>query len=169
VYDLNAANTGSSLNGLFAGGGTTTYRNNMIRLGVAGNSATIGMLVSGMNETAGTNNMYHNSVYVGGAPTNGASSTYAFQSTVTTNSRNYLNNIFVNARSNSGSTGKHYAIRVGGTAANPAGLTSNGNIFYAAGTGGFTGLFNAVDRATIGTGEQQPDRMQAHLLIMLRS
>ncbi|HPI55570.1 MAG TPA: hypothetical protein PLU10_12810, partial [Chitinophagaceae bacterium] len=80
------------------------------------------------------------------APTTAANNSFALQSSITTNTRNYRNNIFWNARSNSGSTGKHYAIRVGGTAANPAGLTSNHNDLLATGTGGFVGLFNAVDR-----------------------
>ncbi|MFN8274462.1 MAG: GEVED domain-containing protein [Flavobacteriaceae bacterium] len=149
VYDLNAASATSSLNGIYMSAGTSTFRNNMIRLGVAGNSATVGLAINGINEQGGTDNMYHNSIYIGGAPTAGASNSFAFQSIVTTNTRAYQNNIFVNKRSNSGSTGKHYAIRVGGTAANPAGLTSNGNILFANGTGGFTGLFNAVDQSTI--------------------
>src|SRR5207244_12176397 len=56
---------------------------------------------------------------------------------------------FWNARSNASGTGKNYAIAVGGTAPNPAGLTSNFNDLYATGTGGFVGLFNAVDQTTL--------------------
>ncbi|AWA28795.1 hypothetical protein HYN48_01095 [Flavobacterium magnum] len=149
IYGLDAANAAASVNGIYVGGGTATYRNNMIRLGVSGSSATVGMAINGVNEQAGTDNFYHNSIFIGGAPTGGASNSFAFQSIVTANTRAYQNNIFVNKRSNSGSTGKHYAIRVGGTAANPAGLTSNGNILFANGTNGFTGLFNAVDQSTI--------------------
>ncbi|TRV26892.1 MAG: hypothetical protein EWV88_05660, partial [Microcystis wesenbergii Mw_MB_S_20031200_S109D] len=150
IYDMIANSATASINGINVIGGLATYRNNMIRLGTAGTSATVGMAINGINETtAGTDNFYHNSVYIGGAPTSGALNSFAFQSSITTNTRAYQNNIFVNKRSNSGSTGKHYAIRVGGTAANPAGLTSNGNILFANGTGGFTGLFNAVDQSTI--------------------
>ncbi|QBZ99006.1 Ig-like domain-containing protein [Flavobacterium sangjuense] len=149
IYDLNAASATSLLNGIFANAGNATYKNNMVRLGTFGTSATVGMAISGINENGGTNNVYNNSVYIGGAPATGALNSFAFQSVVTTNTRAFQNNIFVNSRSNSGSTGKHYAIRVGGTAANPAGLTSNYNILFANGTGGFTGLFNAVDQATI--------------------
>ncbi|HEX2617851.1 MAG TPA: hypothetical protein VHL57_09935, partial [Flavobacteriales bacterium] len=51
--------------------------------------------------------------------------------------------------SNSGSTGKHYAIRVAGTGPSPSGLTSNYNVLLANGSGGFVGLFNAIDRLGI--------------------
>jgi hypothetical protein len=46
---------------------------------------------------------------------------------VVTNARNYKNNIFYNARSNASGTGKNYAIGVGGTGVNLAGLTTNYN------------------------------------------
>lgn len=147
IYNLDASNASALLHGIWINGGTTTYQNNIIRLGTNGNAATLGMTINGIAETiAGTDNLYFNSIYIGGAPTTAANNSFAFQSSITTNTRNYRNNIFWNARSNSGSTGKHYAIRVGGTAANPAGLTSNHNDLLATGTGGFVGLFNAVDR-----------------------
>jgi uncharacterized repeat protein (TIGR01451 family) len=131
--------------------GTGTYRNNMIRLGVdaAGNSLTAGIPTNGILEQAGTNNVYFNSVYIGGSGVTSAGNTFAFNSLVVTNARNYRNNIFWNARSNASGAGKNYAISVGGTTANPAGLGSSNNDLYATGTGGFTGLFNAVDRASL--------------------
>ena len=147
IYNLDASNATATLHGIWINGGTSTYRNNMIRLGTNGNSATLGMAINGISETvAGIDNLYFNSIYIGGAPTTAANNSFAFQSTITTNTRNYRNNIFWNARSNNGSTGKHYAIRVGGTTINPAGLTSNNNDLFANGTGGFVGLFNAIDR-----------------------
>src|SRR5205085_5565395 len=66
-----------------------------------------------------------------------------------TNARSYVDNIFWNARSNASGAGKNYAISVAGTAPNPAGLTMNYNDLYATGTGGFVGLFNASDQATL--------------------
>ncbi|MDF2447727.1 MAG: hypothetical protein K0R26_231 [Bacteroidota bacterium] len=150
VYGLNAANVASVINGINILGGTATYKNNMIRLGVSGSSSTLGMQINGINETtAGTNNIWHNSVYIGGAPTTGSANTFAFQSSITTNTRSYQNNIFYNARSNNGSTGKNYAIRVGGTTVNPTGLTSNRNILFAPGTGGVVGLYNGIDRLVL--------------------
>ena len=76
---------------------------------------------------------------VGGTQTSGANNTFAFNSTGTTNARTFQNNIFVNARSNSGGTGKHYAVQYGGTTVNPPGLTAGGNLFLASGTGGVLG------------------------------
>ncbi|MES2565346.1 MAG: T9SS type A sorting domain-containing protein [Bacteroidota bacterium] len=149
IYSLDASNIAAVINGINISGGTATYKNNMIRLGVTGSSSTIGMAINGINETAGTNNIWHNSIYIGGAPSTGTANTFAFQSSVTTNVRSFQNNIFYNARSNNGSTGKHYAIRVGGATTNPAGLTSNFNILYAPGTGGYVGLFNAIDQSAL--------------------
>ena len=66
-----------------------------------------------------------------------------------TTAHNFQDNIFWNARSNASGAGKNYAITVGGTAPNPAGLTTNFNDLYATGTGGFVGLFNAVDQPAL--------------------
>jgi uncharacterized repeat protein (TIGR01451 family) len=131
--------------------GTGTYKNNMIRLGVdaAGNSLTAGIPTNGFLEQGGTNNLYFNSVYVGGSGVASGGNTFGFSSAVVTNARNYRNNIFWNARSNASGAGKNYAISVGGTTPNPAGLGSSNNDLLATGTGGFTGLFNAVDRASL--------------------
>ena len=129
------------------GAGTTTFKNNMVRLGfdAAGNSITTGYSIAGIREIAGgTNNFYHNTVYIGGSGVASVSNTYGFFSDVVTNNRNYLNNIFWNARSNATGTIANVAIRVGGTAANPAGLTSNYNDLYASGEGGNVGVFNGL-------------------------
>ena len=147
IHSLSVASATGVIHGIQVSGGTATYQNNMIDLG---NGITTSAQINGINETSGTDNFYFNSVYIGGSPTAGAVNTLAFSSTVTTNTRNFRDNVFMNARSNSGtSTGKHYAIRVGGTAPNPAGLTSNNNVLYVTGAGGLTGLFNAIDQATI--------------------
>ncbi len=91
-------------------------------------------------------NFYHNSVYVGGTQTSGAGNSYAFYSTGVSNARTYKNNIFVNARSRSGTaTGKHYAVTYGGTTVNPTGLMADGNLFLASGTGGVFGFYNGAD------------------------
>lgn len=137
------------VNGINVQGGLTTFRNNMIAIG--SDMTAQSPQINGINETtAGTDNFYHNSVYIGGnAVAAGTANSFAFQSAITTNTRNYRDNIFFNARSNGAATGKHYAIRVGGTAPAPAGLTSNNNILFANGTGGFVGLFNALDRTTL--------------------
>lgn len=151
VHTLIASSNSSVINGILTNDGPTTFKNNMIQLGLdtSGNSITNGLSINGINETGGTNDFYFNSVYIGGNPVSGSSNTFAFSSSVTSNTRNYRNNIFYNARSNSGSTGKHYAVKVGGTAPNPAGLTINYNIYLANGSGGVFGFFNSADVANL--------------------
>jgi trimeric autotransporter adhesin len=155
IYDFAVAtnNTAAEVNGIKIAGGTTTFRNNIIRLGVGINSAigtgSITGGVSGFNEPLGTNTFYHNSVYIGGSPTTGVGPSYAFNSSIITNSRVVRDNIFFNARSNSGATGKNYVVSVGGTSANPAGLTINNNVYFANGTGAVFGFFNSTDVANL--------------------
>ena len=153
VHSLSITSTNATcqLVGILPVAGSGTYKNNMVRLGLdaAGNSVTSGFAIYGMFEIAGTNNIYFNSVYVGGSAVTDASTTFAFVSNVASGTRNYLDNIFWNARSNGIGTGKHYAIALGGTVPNPAGLTSNYNDLYATGTGGLVGLYNAIDRTTL--------------------
>ncbi|MBX7055377.1 MAG: immune inhibitor A, partial [Pyrinomonadaceae bacterium] len=152
IHSISAPNTTSStatINGINVQGGLTTYRNNMVAVGsdMTANSPQI----NGINETiAGTDNFYHNSVYVGGTGVAaGSANSFAFQSSITLNTRSYRDNIFFNARSNGAATGKHYAIQVGGTASAPAGLTSDNNLLFANGTGGFVGRFNAIDQTNL--------------------
>lgn len=151
IYNLSTPSTSATatVNGINVQGGTTTYQNNMVALG--NDLTATSPQINGINEVvAGADNFYFNSVYIGGAAVAaGTANSFAFQSSITTTTRNYRNNIFFNARSNGAATGKHYAIRVGGTAPNPAGLTSNNNVITVTGAGGFAGLFNAVDQATL--------------------
>lgn len=146
-------NAAATLTGIFQNGGAIlTYSNNMIRLGIdsAGLSMNEGIMINGINDAAGAVNYFHNSVYIGGSAVNSnASNTFAFNSSVVTNVRFFINNIFYNARSNSGSTGKHYAVKVGGTTPNPAGLTINYNDYLANGIGGFVGQYNSIDQFDI--------------------
>lgn len=153
IHTLLVNNQTSTINGISANNGSASFQNNMIRLGIdaAGNSLNTGAAINGISETSGGNNFYFNSVYIGGNPTVGTSNTFALNSTVTSVTRTFRNNIFYNARSNNGSTGKHYAIRVGGTAFNPSGLTSNNNDILASGTEGVFGLFNGTDISELGS------------------
>jgi hypothetical protein len=159
IYGLTSATTSGSaeINGIRIAGGTTTYRNNMIALGTgianaigvaATNTSTTG--INGINEPLGTNSFYHNSIYIGGTATAGAGSSYAFNSIQTTVTRAVRDNIFQNARTNSGATGKHYAIKLNGTSTNPTGLTINNNVYFSNGASGAVfGFFNGADVADI--------------------
>ena len=134
---------------------TATVQNNMIRLGIdaAGNPITSGFSIIGIRDIQGAGssvvNYYYNSVFIGGTGVVALSNTFAFNSSVVTTAHNFQDNIFWNARSNASGAGKNYAIAVGGTAPNPAGLTTNFNDLYATGTGGFVGLFNAIDQTAL--------------------
>jgi hypothetical protein len=134
----NASPGGNTLYGINIAGGTGTYSNNIISIG--NNAAAT---IYGINDASGTNSLFFNTVYIGGTPTTGANLSYAIRSTAA-NSRNYRNNLFVNARSNSGATGKHYAI---GLTSTPA--TIDYNAYYTSGTDGILGIYNSVDKATL--------------------
>src|SRR6185436_11709900 len=149
--------TAAEVNGIRVAGGTTIYRNNMIAIGAgianaigaaATNAGTTG--INGINEALGTNSFFHNSVYIGGSPAAGTGASYAFNSTQVTVTRSFRDNIFFNARSNGGATGKNYAVKINGTAPNPAGLTLNNNVYFANGTGAVFGFFNSADVPNLG-------------------
>jgi uncharacterized repeat protein (TIGR01451 family) len=138
---------------------TAVFKNNMVRLGLDsnGNSLTNGLQIIGIRDIQGATggagstavSYYFNSVYIGGTGVASSSNCFAFNSSAVTSTRNYVNNIFWNARSNASGAGKNYAISLAGAAPNPTGLTTNYNDLYATGTGGFVGLFNAVDQTTL--------------------
>ena len=144
IYALTSATNSSAaeINGIGIDGGTTTYVNNMIAIGAGISNACI---INGIYEPMGIDQFFHNTVYVGGSPAAGTANSFALNSTVTNNTRSYRNNIFVNARSNSGATGKNYAVKVGGTAVNPPGLTIDNNLYHVSGSGTFFGSFNSLD------------------------
>ena len=149
VHSLSITSTAltSQLVGILPVAGSGTYQNNMVRLGgdANGNSITPGYVIYGMFEIAGTNNLYYNSVYIGGSNVASSSNTFAFVSNVTTGTRNYIDNIFDNSRSNGSGAGKNYAISLAAT----AGAACDYNDLYAGGVGGFVGLFSAMDQLTL--------------------
>ena len=132
-----------------------TIKNNNIRLGydASGTELNNGMYIYGIYDqttTTGSMNIWHNTIYIGGnAVASTAYPTYCFVSTGTSATRVFQNNIFINARSNAAGTGKHYAVWYAGTSTNPAGLTSNYNLFRATGTGGYNGYYNVADRTDL--------------------
>ena len=162
IYNLNLSSSSTSANirGLVFASGLASVQNNTIRLGYNATGAaaiTNGIPMFGITETACTagTGFFHNTVYIGGTAVNATlGNTYAFRSdnSTTTSTREYKNNIFINARSNAAATGgKHYAAFLAGTTtANLVGLTSNYNIYSAPGTGGKFGLFN-IDIADLAT------------------
>ena len=148
IHSLSAtgsSSTGASLYGIKINTGQTTYANNIISLDE--NTATT---IYGIYETgtsSNNNNIFFNTVYIGGTPTTSTANSYAFYSATSTNTRNFTNNIFENARSNNGATGKHYAAYFN-YGVNTF-LTLDFNDYYAPGTGGVLGYYNGTDIATL--------------------
>ena len=134
---VNASSNSGTINGLMITAGPATFFNNIISLG--GNTATT---IYGINENNQYNsaNLYFNSVYIGGSPGSGALNSYAFYSALD-NVRILKNNVFVNARSNNGATGTHYAINI----INGSSLSSDYNNYYASGMGGKLGRYGSTD------------------------
>lgn len=126
---------------------SSTCSNNIILLG-GNNPATI----YGFNESASAkaNNLYHNTVYIDGAPTSKSLKSYCLYSagTGSTNARNFLNNILYNNRVNAGATGNNYAI---GLATYGSGtLVSNYNDLYVANaTNNYVSIYNTSNKKTL--------------------
>ncbi|MEO6755394.1 MAG: cadherin-like beta sandwich domain-containing protein, partial [Chthoniobacteraceae bacterium] len=156
IYGLavSSGDAASAVTGMEYGSGSFTVHNNMIRIGLDtnGNNTAGAANFTGIADFWGASNgrnYYYNSVYLGGTQTSGASGTIAFSSTGSTNTRAFRNNIFVNARSNGGGTGGHYAVQYFGNTTNPPGLTASNNILYVSGTGGVLGFYNSAARTTL--------------------
>jgi hypothetical protein len=135
IHSLSVSTTGTGyLRGIFHNAGRyVTYQNNMIRLGIdaAGNSVTGAYNIAGYEETGGSsNNFYHNTIYIGGDAGNSNQFSYAFLSSATPLTRNFINNAFINNRSISGGTGANVAAAYAGTLPNPVGLNSNYNFYF---------------------------------------
>lgn len=133
--------------------GTNTFENNMVQVGIMFNGdgqPNSHASIIGILESAGTNNYYHNSVYVGGdniVSTGTPAPTFAFRSIVSSGVRNIFNNIFFNARSNGAGTSNHYAVGLSST----NGINMNYNILLANGNGGVLGTNNNINLADLGS------------------
>jgi hypothetical protein len=149
------------ISGLSASGGTVNYitgirtvnsgdddvRNNMISLGLDASAAQVtgDPVITGVwDNGSGSNEYYHNSVYIGGTST-GSANSYGFSATNINGNRVVRNNIFMNARTNSVGIGKHYAFRVDATVP----LTSDYDDLFVSGNGGLIALASGVDYATL--------------------
>lgn len=143
-----AATEQVSVTGIYAGAGSGSYFNNEVNLGrdAAGNEVTTGYAFNGIIDGAGTNTFYFNTVNISATAVTGiTSSTFCFNS-LTTGTRNIRNNLFVNTRSG-GETGKHYAIKVAGTAPGQTNLTLDYNDYFVSGPA--LGFFNNADAADL--------------------
>jgi hypothetical protein len=142
---ISSSDVGSVIDGIVLFGGLTNCFNNIISLGTGISS---GYSINGIwdnNGATNNNNIYFNTVYIGGTvPSGVTSSTAALKNAANTSTRNYRNNLLVNTRSG-GTTGKHYAVFLIGT----TGLTINYNDYFVSGTNGMFGSMAGTDRATL--------------------
>jgi hypothetical protein len=141
-----ASSTSASVYGIKIAAGATTYYNNIINLG--GNTRTT---IFGIYETgagSNNNNLYFNTVYIGGSLGAGVTNlSYALYSAVTTNTRNFRNNIFNNSRSTTGGASLHYAAYF--NYATGSNLTLNYNDYFAPGTGGVLGYYGGSNKIAV--------------------
>ncbi|MBL7779084.1 MAG: T9SS type A sorting domain-containing protein [Chitinophagales bacterium] len=150
IHSLSLVSTATTaqMQGINIASGTGTFSNNMVRLGInaAGTALTNTPVIAGIDKSTSSNaNVYFNTVYIGGSGVGtGTVNTFAFRKT-TSSTDNVRNNIFVNARSNSTTGGKHYAAWLN----NASGLTNNYNIYNYSGTGGTFVNFNGTDLTTM--------------------
>jgi hypothetical protein len=143
VYGITVSSGSSSAtaSGIKIAQGNTTFSNNIITLG--GNTTTnlYGIYDAG---SSGTSNIYFNTVYLNGSPASGSLNSACLYNAANSNTRNYRNNIFDNARSNNGASGKHYALYFVNTGNS---LTCDYNNYYVSGTGGMLGYYGG-DKST---------------------
>jgi hypothetical protein len=153
VYNLeNLSPTSGRIQGIYINAGNSNIQNNMICLGndIAGSAVVLPISIYGIYELAGTNNIYHNTVnIVGNNVTSNTTipSTASFYCNGATATRAIRNNIFVNGRSNSASTGgpKNYAIYFPSSG---IGGTCNYNIYQSTGNGAVFGSIAGSDKST---------------------
>ena len=146
----NSANTAGFMTGMDIGSGRVTVKNNMIRLGLTetGADVTSACTVRGITKNTAIANILHNSVWIGGANVGvSAVNTFAFARSGIAVTDTILNNIFMNARSNATTGGKHYAISLSGSAT----MVLNYNDYVASGTGGVFGVNAGTDYPSYST------------------
>jgi hypothetical protein len=139
IYSINLATTSTAaiLQGMYLTGSTNT-NNNMIALGdgITNDIQILGIQVLGIISN-GNHNVYFNSVKIGGSGVvSGVNKTYAFYYTSGV-TKNIKNNLFINARSNASTGGKHYAVGL----SNLTTLFMDYNLMLASGTGGILGYY----------------------------
>lgn len=151
VHSLSSASSGASvISGIYLGAGNMIASNNMVRLGIdaSGNSLTASHVYHGIvkDNTANNNQIYYNSVYIGGSGVSSlANATYAFRRLQTGAGDNVRNNIFFNARANATTGGKHYGVYLN----NASTLTMSHNLIFTNGNGGVFGGVGAADYASL--------------------
>ncbi len=141
IQGLTTSSATSLTNAIHLKAGVTSCYNNIINMG--GNNAC-GLYGIYDHGAASQNvNIYHNTIYISGAPTSGSANSAGIYSNANSNNRNFRNNIVVNARSNNGSSGSHYAMYFAYATAGT--LTLDYNDYQSTGTGGQLAYYNSAN------------------------
>jgi hypothetical protein len=142
IHDIQLTNGSTAVNGIFflsanTSGNRISVYNNRIDLGAGIAPTTLEIIgVRDDSDTGALLDYDDTSIYLGGSPAAGTVNSSAFKKLVTSAS-NIRDNIFHNARSNSGTaTGTHWGVNLNNT----TNLVSiNYNDYFASGTGGVLG------------------------------
>lgn len=147
IFNLDA--TGGSLTnatvcGIMINNGHTVAFNNIIS--ITNNTPVTAYGIHETGSSVSTSKLYFNTVYLGGTlPAGTVNKSYALYSSVTSNTRDFRNNILINARSTNAGSSLHYALYIAGTGGT---LTVDHNNYYTPGTGGIPGYYG-VDIITL--------------------
>ena len=142
VYALEntSGDANAAVVGIYAGGGSGTYSNNIVNLGMdaSGADITAGTSMAGIYNGGGANSYYFNTLNISGAGVSGTtSSTYALYGASTVG--NLRNNILTNTR-DGGTGGMHYSARL-----STAPTTLDYNDYYVAGGTNFLATLGTTD------------------------
>lgn len=134
-----ASSTTASLYGIKINTGQTTYFNNIITLSSNTETTIYGIYETGTSSN--NNSIYFNTIFIGGSLGSGITNkSFGLYSAETMNTRDFRNNIFMNARSTTDGTNLHYALYIVSTGGS---LTVDYNDYYVSGSGGTLGYYGA--------------------------
>ncbi len=145
IYGLsvNSSSNAATIHGIKTYYGNLTFSNNIVVLGDNSTNNLYGIYESGTSGS--TSNLYFNTIYMQGTPNSGSLNSACYYNASNQSIRNIRNNLFVNARSNSGASGTHYASYFSGTGGS---LTIDYNDYIASGSGGVLGYYGG-NRTTL--------------------
>ncbi len=149
IYDLNGSSSAAVKGIYYLGASSVSMNADIINNAIYLSPTTTGNIdgIDYFGYSANSCNIYFNSISIGGTHTSGTNATYAFRKRDVATTMNIKNNIFVNARSNSGATAKHYSIAFTTTTATS--LSIDYNDYFTSGTGGVLGIYTTTDKTTI--------------------
>ncbi len=140
-FGTSSTSTLTVLNGIVIESGVYLVANNMIRLGVDKDSASVSgnIILNGILKTTTSRGVIiYNTAFIGGTVTGSATAnTFAMRRSSNSSEDSVFNNCFVNNRTYSSGTARNYCIST-----NSAAGREDNNLFHYTGTGGAVGSVN---------------------------